>query len=175
MHREYKYRLNGHTWYWTMVHFAVFAALVAAIPFLFDGGYMIAWVASLLVAVVALMTLSIPRRMVLTDSAVEIRCVSDLTTLPYTDIASVRAVPSRRMYWFMPVFASSGFFGYYGYFLDLRRFDMVKVYASTWRNFVEITDVCEEKYYVSCNNAAEMVALVGSRINQVENPEPEDE
>ena len=62
-----------------------------------------------------------------------------------------------RMKWFFPVFGGCGFFGYYGHFLDLRRFERVKLYASEWKNFVEITDIYEDRLYVSCSDADRLV------------------
>ncbi len=174
MNREYRYRLDNHAWYWTVFHIAVFGVAFAALPFVFEGGYMTAWCASLLAAVIALMTLSIPRRVVLTETAVEIRCISDLTTLSYTEIVSVRKVPAKETALFVPLFASVGFFGYYGRFLNLRRMEPVNVYASTWRNFVEITDLCEEKYYISCDKADEFVFMVGCRLQPTPKTENED-
>lgn len=90
-----------------------------------------------------LMSLSIPRRIVVTDEKVEVRCLLDIREIRRDEIASVRRVDPRRMKWFFPVFGGCGFFGYYGHFLDLRRFERVKLYASEWKNFVEITDIYE--------------------------------
>ena len=56
------------------------------------------------------------------------------------------------------VFGGCGFFGYYGHFIDLRRLDRVRLYASEWRNFVEITDIYEDRLYVSCADADRLVA-----------------
>lgn len=56
------------------------------------------------------------------------------------------------------LFGGCGFFGYYGHYLDLKDFDRVRIYASEWRNFVEITDIYEERLYVSCADADRLVA-----------------
>lgn len=163
MTKEYRYRPDRRTWYATLMHIAVFAALAAVLPYIYDGGYILAWFISIIVAVVGLMILSIPRRIVLTDEGLEIVCISDFTDIPYRDIVSVRTVTNREMRFFIPLFASAGFFGYYGYFLNLRKMDPVKIYASSWNNFVEITDIYEDKYYVSCDFADEMVAIIAER------------
>jgi len=34
----------------------------------------------------------------------------------------------------------------------------VRLYASEWRNFVEITDIYEDRLYVSCADADRLVA-----------------
>lgn len=168
MTKEYRYRPDRRTWYATVMHIAVFAALAAILPYIYDGGYILAWFISIIVAVIGLMILSIPRRIVLTDEGLEIVCISDFTEIPYRDIVSVRTVTGREMRFFAPLFASAGFFGYYGYFLNLRKMDPVKIYASSWNNFVEITDIYEDKYYVSCDRADEMVAIIAERTATIQ-------
>ena len=130
------------------------------------------------VALVALMALSIPRRIVVTDEKVEIRCLLDITEIRREEIASVRRVEKRRMRWMIPLFGGCGFFGYYGHFIDLRRFDRVRLYASEWKNFVEITDIYEERLYVSCTEADKLVAQLtppGGNRPEEEDDDPNDE
>lgn len=158
MEKTYKYRFSRRTLYWTLVYLGVFVLLGWLLYHLYEGGYLSAWFTSFIVALIALMSLSIPRRIVVTDEKVEVRCLLDITELRRDEIASVRRVDTKRMKWFIPVFGSCGFFGYYGHFLDLRRFERVRLYASQWRNFVEITDIYEERLYVSCADADDLVA-----------------
>ena len=164
MIKEYKYRANYGTWHWSVIHIIGFVAVAAAFVYMYDGGYMVAWFISFLVALIGLMILSIPRKIVLTGKSVEICCISDRTSITYNDIVSVRIVPKSEMRWFVPIFAAMGFFGFYGYFLNLRRLDLVKVYASKWDDFVEITDIFDDKYYVSCDRRDELVAAIASHI-----------
>lgn len=163
MMKEYAYSPDRKTVYRTAMHLAVFAVLAVVLFYVYDGGYILAWFISIMAAVVGLMILSIPRKIVLNDDGVEIRCISDLTEIPYRDIVSARTVADREMRFFVPLFASVGFFGYYGYFLNLRKMDLVKVYASSWSGFVEITDIYEDKYYVSCECGGEMTAMIAER------------
>ncbi len=83
------------------------------------------------------------------------------------------------MKWFLPIFGGCGFFGYYGHFLDLRRFERVRLYASEWKNFVEITDIYEERLYVSCSDAdcliAELMPPGGNRLTEEAAEEEEEE
>ena len=44
----------------------------------------------------------------------------------------------------------------------LKTFEKVVVYASEWKNLVEIVDIYEQRYYVSCTQADELVALLQS-------------
>ena len=169
MRQEYKYRANYGTWHWSAIHIIGFVVIAVALVYLYDGGYMLAWFLSLLVALIGLMILSVPRKIVLTDESVEICCVSDMTTIRYDDIASIRIVPQCDMRWFMPIFASIGFLGFYGYFLNLRRLDLVAVYAAKWADFVEITDIFDDKYYVSCDKREELVGIITERLNNTPN------
>lgn len=110
----YKYRFDRHTIYWTLVYLVVFILLGGLLYHLYEGGYLSAWFTSFIVALIALMSLSIPRRIVVSDEKVEIRCLLDITEIRRDEIASVRRVDARRMQWFVPIFGGCGFFGYYG-------------------------------------------------------------
>lgn len=158
MEKSYKYRFDRRTIYWTTVYLVIFLLLGGLLYHLYEGGYFSAWFTSFVVALVALMSLSIPRRIVVGDEKVEVRCLLDITELRRDEIASVRRVDEREMKWLLPLFCGCGFFGYYGHFFDLRRFDRVRIYASEWKNFVEIVDIYEDRLYVSCSRADELVA-----------------
>lgn len=157
MKTTYKYRFGRRTFYWTIIYFVLFIFLGILLYHLYEGGYLSAWFTSFVAAVVALMSLSIPRKIVVTNDRVEVRCLLDITVLRRNEIASVRRVPARDMKWMFPMFGGCGFFGYYGHYLDLKDFDRVRIYASEWRNFVEITDIYEERLYVSCTEADRLV------------------
>lgn len=164
----YKYRFDRRTIYWTLVHLGVFVVLGITLYKLYEGGYFSAWFTSFIAALVALMALSIPRRIVVTEQTLEVRCLLDITEIRRDEIASVRRVDARQMKWLFPIFGACGFFGYYGHFFDLRRLDRVRIYASKWSQFVEITDIYEERLYVSCDEADRLVAELtppgGNRI-----------
>ncbi len=154
---SYKYKFDRRTIYWTLVYLVAFVLLGVLLYYLYEGEYLSAWFTSFIVALVALMSLSIPRRIVVTDEKVEVRCLLDITEIRRDEIASVRRIDTSRMKWFIPIFGGCGFFGYYGHFFDLRRLDRVRLYASEWRNFVEITNIYEERLYVSCAEADRLV------------------
>ncbi len=153
----YRYRIDRRTLYWTLAHLVVYSLMGIGLYYLYEGGYFSAWFTSFIVAAVGLMALSIPRKIVVTEEKVEIRCLLDLTELSRAEIRAVRKVDARRMKWMIPLFGGCGFFGYYGYYLDLRRFERVKIYASMWRNFVEIEDVYDDLLIVSSPDADRLV------------------
>ena len=176
---SYKYRFDRRTIYWTVVHLVVFVLLGVALYVLYEGGYLSAWFTSFIGALIALMALSIPRKIVVTDQTLEIRCLLDITEIRRDEIASVRRVDTRQMKWLVPIFGGCGFFGYYGHFLDLRRLDRVRIYASKWSNFVEIKDIYEDRLYVSCDDADRLVAELtppgGNRPDEEDDDEEEEE
>ena len=154
----YKYRFDRRTLYRSGVYIAIFIILGIWLYRLYEGGYLSAWFTSFVAALVALMTLSIPDKIVVTEDAVEIRCLCDFTEIRRDEIASVSIVSNREMKWHIPIFGGWGFFGYYGHYLDLRRFERIKIYASEWRNFVQITDIYDDSIIVSCRDARALVA-----------------
>ncbi|WP_300739373.1 PH domain-containing protein [uncultured Alistipes sp.] len=175
----YKYRFDRRTIYWSLVHLGVFVLLGVSLYVLYEGGYLSAWFTSFVGALIALMALSIPRKIVVTEQTLQVRCLLDITEIRRDEIASVRRVDTRRMKGFIPIFGGYGFFGYYGHFIDLRRLDRVRIYASKWGDFVEITDIYEERLYVSCDEADRLVAELtppgGNRPDEEAEEEAEEE
>ena len=143
MKRVFKYRFSRRTLYLSAFYILVLALIGLGLHSLYIGGYLSAWFVSLVVALFALMSLS-------------------MTEIPRMEIASVQRVDPRQMRWVVPLFGGYGFFGYYGYYFDLKTFEKVVVYASEWKNLVEIVDIYEQRYYVSCTQADELVALLQS-------------
>ncbi len=160
MKRVFKYRFSRRTLLLSALYLAVLALIGAGLHRLYIGGYLSAWFLSLVGALVVLMALSIPRKIVVKPATVEILCLLDMTEIPRIEIASAGRVEPRQMRWVVPLLGSYGFFGYYGYYFDLKSFEKVIVYASEWKNLVEIVDIYEQRYYVSCADADELVALL---------------
>ena len=163
MKRVFKYRFSRRTLYLSAFYILVLALIGLGLHSLYIGGYLSAWFVSLVVALFALMSLSIPRKIVVKKATVEIPNLLDIhTPRERMEIASVQRVDPRQMRWVVPLFGGYGFFGYYGYYFDLKTFEKVVVYASEWKNLVEIVDIYEQRYYVSCTQADELVALLQS-------------
>ena len=153
----YKYSFSRHTLSLTTIYLTIFLALGIGLYFLYEGGYLSAWFFSFIVALVALMSLSIPRRILVDDEGLHILCLLDITELHPEEIASVRQVEKQELRGYVPYFGGYGFFGFYGHYFDLKNLERVKIYASEWRNFVEITDIYENRIYVSCTQGEELV------------------
>lgn len=154
----YRYRPSRRVWLWSLVYMAFLAGLAVALLRLYEGGYLSAWFTSCLGALLLLMALSIPRRIRLDDRMLRVECLLDLTEVPLDEIAAVRAVPREEMRGIIPLFGGLGFFGYYGHYLDVIQVERVTLYASEWDNFVEITNIYEERLYLSCSERDDLIA-----------------
>lgn len=133
--------------------------------FMNTGTYIPAWFLSIAFAIGALYVLSIPRFIRVTDSSVEIHCLVELTKLHLDDIKSIKRIDNAAMKHSVPLLGSYGFWGYYGYYFNLTEWEMLKVYASKWNDFVEIEDIYEQKFIVNCDQADDFVADVLARKN----------
>ena len=156
----FKFRNGRYTLYWTVVYIIIIVLLVAVLMQLYEGGYVSAWFGSFIVALVALMLMSVPRKIVITEQTLQIRCLLDITEISLSEISSVRAVSRKEMGWKIPIFGSVGFCGYFGHFVDFKRFRMVEIYATEWGNFVEIQTIYEDTYYVSCHERDRLIELL---------------
>ena len=173
--KTFRYKIDRRTLYWTALHLVVYVLLGVALFFLYEGGYLSAWFTSFVVAIIALMALSIPRKIVVTDEELQVVCLLDITEIPLAEIASIHTVGRKKKRWMFPLFGAWGFFGYYGHYFDLRHFDRAKVYASQWRNLVEITDIYEERIYLSAEDPDAFVAEISQRIDARKNGEENSE
>ncbi len=164
MEKIYKNRLGKRTPYTSALYLLAFAGLGVVPALVYEGGYISAWFISIIVAILALMILSIPRRVVVDEEGIEIQCIAEDTSLLYEDIASIRKVEKREMRACMPIFGAVGFFGHYGRFLNLRTMEFIHIYASRWGKFVEITDIDGNKYYISCEERSDIIKRVEGYI-----------
>lgn len=164
MMKTYRCKQNRFTRYCTAVYIVAIAVLTAVLTLLYEGGYLSAWFLTFALAIVALTVMSIPRKIVVTDSRLLVRCILDITEIPLADIVSIQPVGKRRMRWVVPVFGAVGFFGYYGHFLDIRNMRHVEIYSATWSDFIEITTIYEDVYYISCSQRDELIAILSENI-----------
>ena len=167
MKSSFNYHFNRRTITITLLSLLCCIIGAALLYILYKGGFFSAWFVSFVMAIAALMILSIPRRIVLLGNKLEIQCVFDITQIDMREIARIRKVSDRRLRWTLLLFGSSGFCGYYGKYFDLKEFEVITIYASEWDNFVEITDIYDSRTYVSCREANELIAAV----RQIQNRE----
>ena len=168
MRSSFRYHFDRRTIIVSILALVLCAGGAVLLYMLYMGGFFSAWFVSFVMAIFALMILSIPRRIILLDNKLEIQCVFDITEIDLQEISRIRKVSNRRLRWTMLLFGSSGFCGYYGKFFDLKEFEVITIYSSEWNNFVEITDIYHSRIYVSCRDADELIAAVRSRQQTTE-------
>lgn len=160
----YKYHFSRRVWGYSLLYVVGLSLLAAALYFLYEGGYLSAWFSSCFLALLLLMALSIPRKIRLSDERLRVDCLMDMTEIPLEEILSVRRLDKREMRGVIPLLGGFGFFGYYGYYLDVVQVEMVRLYASEWDHFVEITDIYENRLIISSPQADELVTELQARI-----------
>ncbi len=160
MKRSFDYNFDRRTIVLTVLTILFCTAGAVLLYVLYTGGFFSAWFVTFVLALLALMILSIPRRIVLLDNTLEIQCIFDITEIDVSEIARIRKVSTRKLRWAMLLFGSQGFFGYYGKYFDLKEFETITIYASEWNNFVEIVDIYDSRTYVSCRDAEALIASV---------------
>uniref|UniRef100_UPI004055D18E PH domain-containing protein n=1 Tax=Alistipes sp. TaxID=1872444 RepID=UPI004055D18E len=156
----YKYHFSRRMILLSCGYMVGFTLLAVALYFLYEGGYLSAWFTSSILALLLLMALSIPRKVRLSPERLCIDCLMDITELPLREIASVRLLPKNESRGFIPLFGGYGFFGYYGHYLDIIQVERVKVYASEWRDLVEITDIYESRLIISVQDPERFIATL---------------
>lgn len=164
--KRFKYKIDRRTMILSVLAIIVFIAIAVALLLLYKGGFFSAWFTSLIIALMALMILSVPRYIAVKEDSIEIHCVMDITAIEIREIESVRKVDASQMRWIVPLFGAAGFFGYYGKFFDLKDFDAITIYASEWKNFVEIIDIYDYRTYVSCRNSEKLIEAITQAMEQ---------
>ncbi len=160
----FKYRLDRRARITTWCVVGAVAVVLALMWSLSPGGYLPAWCTSVAVAAGTLTLLSVPRSIRITKEAVEIRCVVEITHIPYNHLRSIRRVERGDLRRFFPTFASLGVGGYFGYWLDGKSWDLVKVYASSWQGLVMIEDIYEQRYLVSADDPEKLIDTVNKHL-----------
>ena len=79
MKRSFEYKTDRITIIRTALLCVVSVVIAVALFFLYRGGDLSAWVSSVVIAIVCLMTLSVPRRIVVLDPTLPIQCISGIT------------------------------------------------------------------------------------------------
>lgn len=160
MKRSYKFHTDRFVMIFSVIIILVGVLGVWVLYELYTGGFVSAWFSSVIIAIALLMLLSVPRRIVLLDNTLEVQCISDITEIPLDEIEHIHTIPRSKMRWMLPIIGVMGFFGYYGRFLDVRRWRTVHLYLSEWNNFVEIVTIHGSHYYLSCREAEELITTV---------------
>ncbi len=127
------------------------------------GEYLPVWFLFIALSLVLLALLSVPRSIRLTRDAVEI------THIPWRHIRSARRVDRASLRPLWPLFASPGFFGWTGYWLDAKGWDVVKVYATSWQGLVVIEDIYEQRYVVNSDDPDGLCEKINEMVGKLAN------
>lgn len=141
----------------------VVVAVGGAVAWLFATSagayYLAAWVSAVCLALVALCGLSIPTRIILSDTTLELRCLVDTTYIALESIADVEFVGADGFKKKVPTVGSCGFMGYLGRYVDVRTGRIHRLYASNRKKGVAI-HTSKRRYLISCNNPELLVTAL---------------
>ena len=161
---KFKYRLDRRSRVITFATVGVILLAGGLLRWLSPGEYLPVWFASIALALGILALLSVPRSIRVTSDAVEIRCLVEITHIPWRHIRSVRRTDRSEFRPLVPVFASPGFFGWFGYWLDLQSWGFIRVYTTSWSGLVVIEDIYEQRYLVSADDPDRLCEAVASHL-----------
>ena len=113
-----------------------------------------------------------PAGVVVGDTALEIRCIVEITHIKYADLRSIRRIPPETMKKSSSSSAVTVFFGYYGYYIDGKSWETLKLYCKQWDNFIEITDAYEKRFIISSPAPDDLVAAVTRAIRYYSDSAP---
>lgn len=158
-----KFRYGGadrQAWLVTIVSVLAFAGLCAWLFLGADEAYYIAmWTTAVGVAFMAFLLLSVPRRIIIHDQELELRCLVETTYVDLGSIVDVEVVGTEGFRGKIPLLGVYGFGGYYGRYLDLRKWRIYKVYALRRDRCVAI-HTSRRRYMVSCAQAEMLKSMI---------------
>ena len=160
MRKRFTNQLDRRAKIVTLMTITALATILGIAIFISLGSYVSAWLFALFISIILICALSIPRHIDVSDDCVEICCIMELTVINIEDVSRVRTIQTEDMQKCIPIWGSFGFFGYFGYFFNFRTMELIKMYARSWGNFVEIMDSFGQKYIVSCANPQELVDII---------------
>jgi len=160
MKKDYRYKLSRKSSVITLIVLVAVIGFLVYLNYYSASGFFPAWLTSLVITILLLYILSIPRFVRVTEEALEIHCLVELTKIKLIDIKSVKKIEKRNMRYSFPILGSYGFFGYYGYYYNFAEMGLQKVYASKWDNFVRINTIYEETYIINCDDPDELIHLI---------------
>lgn len=153
-------RADRHSWLTTLAVLAAMGSGLAALFTRAEGAYYLAaWATALCVALVALLLLSKPTRIILDNNTLELRCLLDTTLLPIGSIVDIVSLGDAGFRHKIPLCSSCGFFGYFGRYITLKGGLVYRVYATNRKQCVAI-HTTHRRYLISCRNADLLVSLV---------------
>lgn len=162
------YKFSKHVKRITIICTILIVGAIAALFFFSHSSFYIpTWFFLITICLVALYILSIPRFIDITDNKINIHCILELTTIKIVNITNIRKMDKQYIRRSFPLLGSFGFGGYFGYYFNPKTWNIFKIYASEWDNFVIITDIYEDMYVVNLADsiADELIDMVNRKLS----------
>lgn len=161
----FRYKLDKRVMRRSIILFLVVILSIFLFNYFVGNTYLSAWILGVVMAVVGFVVMSIPRFIKVSRSRFEVQCLLELTIINVEDIVSASRLEKESLKSIIPLFASCGFCGYFGYYIDLRNWNIFRVYASSWENLVVIEDIYEDLYIVNVERPDDFIETVISQRN----------
>ncbi len=161
----FRFRTDRNTYLWSVVSICALLLVAYVLYGLYSWNYISGWFSIFAVVILLFLALSIPRRLVVDNDHLVIYCLLEIVEIPLEEIVSVRKVSARELRWIFPLFAGCGFFGYYGRFFDFKRFESIRAYITEWRYLVEVVNIYDERFYISCRDRDHLMKFIEGSNN----------
>lgn len=145
--------------YITLFVFVLAIAIYLYLMLSSSGNYLSAWFFWTISATIALIALSAPRYIDITQKHLEIHGWIDVTQIDLKSIESISVVDKKRYKNYFPLVASYGFLGFFGYFIDIKKMEIVRFHASKYTNLVEIKTKNDQIYIANITNITDFVKV----------------
>lgn len=154
-------------------YITIFVFLLAIAIYLYfmlssSGNYLSAWFFWTISAIILLVALSAPRNIDITKKNIEIHGFIDVTQIEISSIEKISVIDKKKYKNYLPLIASYGFLGFFGYFIDIKKMEIVRFYASKYNNLVEIKTKSDQKYIVNIDDSADFINVFNKIINPVD-------
>ena len=155
--KQIKLYKERYKYSWTVITATLLSCVMAVVIYFLllnesTGTYLSGWFAFSAIAVLLLVAMSAPNRIVITNKNVILHGYVDLYQIPLSEIKSIEIVHKKCYKHYIPIFVSFGYFGYFGYFLNWKQMEFCMVYATKYTNWVEIKTVEKNTYIINVDN-----------------------
>lgn len=135
IHNE-RYKPNRTVIIITIIFLLLIAAAYYVLFSVSSGTYLSGWFFISAITVVILLTLSAPYSIILTNKYLTLHGYIDITQIPVDTIKSLEIVESGDYKYYFPLFASLGYLGFFGVFVNLKKMEISRVYASKYSHWI---------------------------------------
>lgn len=164
MKTECKYgRYDRSVWYVSILVIAAY--LTVSVWLVTDNrgnDYFAAWFIFCAAIIMALMVLSAPKAIFVTDDSIELRSLVKSTYIPIESVVEVKTIRRREVRSLVPLWGIFGFWGYYGRYIDLHDAKLYTLYATSRVNLVSIT-TRQRRYVISCRQPNKLVETIAAQ------------